>query len=299
MTAAVEWRVRTRTLGTADHTLVMGVLNVTPDSFSDGGRFDRRGDGSGVDHGAAVRAGLEMWEDGADLIDVGGESTRPGSSGIGLDEELDRVVPVVAELTAEGVTVSVDTTKREVAATALDSGAEVINDITALGDEAMAALCAERGAGVVLMHMQGTPTTMQHAPTYTDVLSEVRDYLLARADAAIRTGVQRERICIDPGIGFGKSFADNLNLLARLDVLVGSGFPVLVGSSRKAFLGAILDGTGHGVLARERDHATSATTALAVAAGVAVVRVHDVAAAVQAARTADAIVRGSGRTVPN
>ena len=172
------WRTRSRTLTTADHTLVMGVLNVTPDSFSDGARFE------GAD--AAVTAGLALWDQGADLVDVGGESTRPGSTGVSPAEELDRVVPVVAALATAGVTVSVDTSKPEVAAACLDAGAEVVNDVTALGRPEMAELCADRGSGVVLMHMQGTPETMQRDPSYQDVVTEVEGFLLGRAGAATR-----------------------------------------------------------------------------------------------------------------
>jgi dihydropteroate synthase len=280
------WRVRSRTLTTADHTLVMGVLNVTPDSFSDGARFD------GAE--AAITAGLALWEEGADVVDVGGESTRPGSTGVSVEEEADRVVPVVAALAAAGVTVSVDTSKPEVAAACLDSGAEAVNDVTALARPEMAELCADRGAGVVLMHMQGTPETMQRDPRYDDVVAEVERFLLNRAGVAVAAGIEPTRICVDPGLGFGKRFADNLELLAGLDRLASHGFPVLVGTSRKGFLGDVLDTAGHPVPPALRDPATHATTALAIAAGVAVVRVHDVVGGLQAARTADAIVRRHG-----
>jgi dihydropteroate synthase len=280
------WRVRTTTLTTADHTLVMGVLNVTPDSFSDGGQF--------TTSGAAVAAGLELRRQGADLVDVGGESTRPGSTGTEATEELDRVVPVVAGLVDAGVMVSVDTSKPEVAAACLAAGAEVVNDVTAWGDPLMAEVCAEHGAGIVLMHMRGTPETMQIDPRYDDVVGEVEQFLLARATAATDAGIDRSRICLDPGIGFGKRFADNLDLLAGLPRITGHGFPVMVGASRKGFLGEIAADAGHPTEADRRDPATHATTALVVASGAAVVRVHDVAGAIQAARTADAIVRRPG-----
>jgi dihydropteroate synthase len=280
------WRIRSRTLTTADHTLVMGVLNVTPDSFSDGARFE------GAD--AAVTAGLELWERGADLVDVGGESTRPGSTGVSPAEELDRVVPVVASLAAAGVTVSVDTSKPDVAAASLDAGAEVINDVTAGARAEMIEVCADRGAGVVLMHMQGTPETMQRDPSYEDVVAEVERFLLDRAEDAVAAGIEPSRICVDPGLGFGKRFADNLDLLAGLGRLASHGFPLLVGTSRKGFLGDVIGAAGHPAPPPLRDPATHATTALAIAAGVAVVRVHDVVGGLQAARMADAIVRSHG-----
>jgi len=277
-------------LSTADHTLVMGVLNVTPDSFSDGGRFDAT---DATD--AAVAAGLDLWRQGADLVDVGGESTRPGSVGVSVAEETDRVISVVAALAAAGVLVSVDTSKPEVAAAALDAGAEVVNDITALADPDMAALCAARGPGVVLMHMQGTPETMQLDPRYHDVVAEVARYLIDRAAAAVAAGVDPARICLDPGIGFGKRLDHNLDLLSGVATLAATGYPVLIGTSRKGFLGEILATAGHGAPADRRDPATHATTALAVVAGAAVVRAHDVVGTLQAARTADAIVRSHGR----
>ena len=279
----VTWRLRTETLSNRDHTLIMGVMNVTPDSFSDGGLLP--------DADAAVRHGLELWEAGADLVDVGGESTRPGSRGIDAATELDRVVPVVEELVGAGVIVSVDTSKPGVAQAAIDAGAEVINDVTALGDPAMAGVCADAEVGVVLMHMQGTPETMQGDPRYDDVVTEVSDYLLAAADRAVAAGIASDRICIDPGIGFGKTHEHNLQLLAHLRALVATDYPVLVGASRKGSLGKILETAGHPAEAVDRDPATGATVALAIESGVAAVRVHDVAAALQVARTADAIVR--------
>jgi dihydropteroate synthase len=288
-----SWRVRSTTLTTADHTLVMGVLNVTPDSFSDGGRF-----GGADSITAAVDAGRELWGQGADLVDVGGESTRPGSTGVSSAEELDRVLPVVAGLAAAGVLVSVDTSKPAVAAACIDTGAEVVNDVTALSRPEMAEVCADRGAGVVLMHMQGTPETMQLDPSYHDVVSEVERHLLDRAETAVAAGIDPACICLDPGIGFGKRSADNLDLLAGLGRLASNGFPLLVGASRKGFLGDIVDAAGHPAPAARRDPATHATTALAIAAGVAVVRVHDVVGGLQAARTADAIVRRHGGEGP-
>jgi dihydropteroate synthase len=270
----------------------MGIVNVTPDSFSDGDAFFDRGLPVGE---AAIRHGLQLVADGADIIDVGGESTRPGSAGVTEAEEMERVLPVVAGLVDRGVVVSVDTSKPAVAAAAVQAGAEIINDVTAFGDPDMARVCVEAGVGVVLMHMQGEPRTMQDEPTYGDVVSEVAGFLGSRAAAAVGAGVDRERICLDPGIGFGKSLEHNLELLGRLDALVAVGHPVLVGASRKRMLGQILEASGRTVRPDARDAATAATTALAIAAGAAVVRVHDVASSFQVARTSDAIVRAVRR----
>jgi dihydropteroate synthase len=257
----------------------MGVLNATPDSFSDGGRY------SSVQ--AAVAHGVEMVEQGAGIIDVGGESTRPGADPVSARDELERVIPVVEGLAERGIVVSIDTAKPEVARSALGSGAAVVNDVTGLSDPRMAPLVAEVSAGLVIMHMQGTPRTMQADPHYDDVVGEVRDYLLARARLAEEAGVMRDRIAIDPGIGFGKTFEHNVALLRRLEALVETGYPVLLGTSRKAFLGQILGGS---VPAPERDPATGATVALAIQQGVAIVRVHNVAMTTQIARTVEAIL---------
>ncbi len=280
---ASEWRLRTTSLTTADHTLVMGVLNVTPDSFSDGGEVD------GVE--AAIAEGMRLWDEGADIVDVGGESTRPGAHPVDADEEIRRVLPVVDGLAAAGVIVSIDTSKPQVAGVALASGAEIVNDVTGLRSHEMRRVCAEAGAGVVLMHMRGSPTDMQRDPRYNDVVGEVAAYLMDAAGDAVAAGVERTRICIDPGIGFGKTFEHNLMLLADLERFVATGYPVLVGASRKGFLGWILERAGHPAAAHQRDAATAATTARAVAAGAAVVRVHDVAGALQVTRVSDAIVR--------
>ena len=279
------WRIRDRVLSTADHTLIMGILNVTPDSFSDGGRY------ASVE--AAVEHGFELSVMGADIIDVGGESTRPGAESVTAAAEKDRVVPVIAGLVDRGVVVSVDTRKAEVASAAIAAGAHVVNDVTALGDPDMAAICADSGVGVVLMHMQGDPATMQDDPTYDDVVTEVADFLERRAAAARGHGIESTRICVDPGIGFGKTFEHNLDLLSHVDRLAVSGYPVLVGTSRKGFLGGILRAAGKESGPAERDPATAATVALAIAGGASVVRVHNVGHAFQAARTADAIVRAS------
>ncbi len=281
----VTWQIRDRVLDTDDHTLLMGIVNATPDSFSDGGRYSARE--------SAVAHGLALWEQGADLVDVGGESTRPGAEPVSLSDELARVVPVVGDLVASGVVVSVDTRKAEVAAAALAAGAHVVNDVTALADPDMASVCAASGAGVVLMHMQGEPQTMQHDPRYDDVVADVADYLVERVDAAQAAGIDRSRLCVDPGIGFGKTFEHNLDLLGAVGVFHDLGLPVLIGASRKGFLGQILRRAGVETTADERDAATAATVALAIAGGASVLRVHNVSHALQAARTADAMVRSS------
>jgi dihydropteroate synthase len=240
----------------------MGVLNVTPDSFSDGGRW--------LDAGAAVAHGLRMVEEGADVIDGGGESTRPGADPVDADEELRRVLPVVAAL-APHTRVSIDTRKAEVAEAARAAGASLLNDVSAT----LAPVAKSAGAGWVAMHMQGQPATMQQDPTYDDVVAEVRAFLVDRAETA---GV--EEVWIDPGIGFGKTMEHNLALLAHLDELVATGYPVVVGTSRKAFLGRL---TG-GAPPDDRVEASVATAAWALAHGASMVRVHDVAPTVAAAR---------------
>ncbi|MCZ7529909.1 MAG: dihydropteroate synthase [Acidimicrobiia bacterium] len=249
-------------------TGVMGVLNVTPDSFSDGGRF--------VDTTAAVEHGRRLWQDGADIVDVGGESTRPGADPVATAIEAERVLPVVAELAAAGVPVSVDTTKAEVAASALDAGAVVVNDVSAGEvDPEMFEVVATRDAGMVLMHRRGDPTTMQDDPRYDDVVSEVADALVDRRAAAIAAGVGEHAILVDPGIGFGKTPQHNLTLLAHLDELVERvAAPVLIGTSRKSFIGQTL-----ALPVDARDEATLATVVWAMEHGASMVRVHDAAAA--------------------
>jgi dihydropteroate synthase len=249
--------------------LVMGVLNVTPDSFSDGGRY--------LDRDRAVEHGLELAAAGADVVDVGGESSRPGAEPVAEAEELRRVLPVIEAL-APRVRVSVDTTKRAVALAAVEAGATLINDISASLWES----AAESGAGWVAMHMQGTPATMQVSPRYSDVVGEVREFLMERAATAVAAGVSE--VWVDPGIGFGKSAEDNLRLLRHLPELAEGGFPVLVGTSRKSFLGAIApDQDGSKAAAEERLEASIATAAWAMLAGASMVRVHDVAPTIQAA----------------
>lgn len=261
-------------------TLVMGVLNVTPDSFSDGGRY--------VDPQAAVAHGLEMAAQGAGIIDVGPESSRLGSARVNADEQIRRAVPVIKQLARQvDVPISIDTYHPTVAAAALDAGAAIINDITALGDPRMARLAADRGAAVVLMHMQGTPETMQREPHYDDVVREVLDFLVDRAQKARQAGIPPERVFIDPGIGigFGKTTEHNLVLMKRIDRFVESGYRVLVGTSRKRFIGEITGRTD----TADRLAGTLATVAHGAAAGVAIVRVHDVAPAVDVIRMIRAI----------
>jgi len=260
---------------------IMGILNVTPDSFSDGGRY--------LDAAAAIEHGLELAAEGAEIIDVGGESTRPGSSGVSLELELERVVPVIEGLVAAGLgaAISIDTSKLEVARAALDAGASFVNDVTAFrAAPAIAELVAARGAECCLVHMQGEPATMQKAPHYGDVVAEVASFLRERVEFALAAGIARERILVDPGIGFGKTVAHNLELLDRLDELVALGQPVLIGTSRKSFLGALGGG-------RERDRlaGTIATNVIALLRGASVFRVHDVAAVRDGLEVAAATVK--------
>jgi dihydropteroate synthase len=251
----------------------MGIVNVTPDSFSDGGLF--------LDPERAIAHGRALAEAGADILDVGGESTRPGAEAVSAEAELERVGPVVEALCGPegpGVAVSIDTSKAAVAAAALDAGAEIVNDVTALrADPDLASLCADRGPIVVLMHMLGDPRTMQDDPRYDDVVSDVRAFLAERVDVATAAGIDEERIWIDPGIGFGKTVEHNLELLRRLAELAELGRPIVIGTSRKRFLGSL---TGRDVTARVGG--TVATNVLALAEGADVFRVHDVAEARQA-----------------
>ncbi|MGH7250697.1 MAG: dihydropteroate synthase [Nitrospiraceae bacterium] len=276
----VALRARGRFIPLDAGPLIMGVLNVTPDSFSDGGRY--------LDPGAAVDHAVEMAAQGADLIDIGAESTRPGADPVDQEEERRRLIPVVrAVCRAVSVPVSVDTTKAAVARLALEAGAALVNDISALRyDSGMKTLVAETGAGLVLMHMQGMPKTMQQAPSYRDVIEEVRQFFVERIGTALEAGIAAEQILLDPGIGFGKNLEHNLTLLARLDAFVALGYPVLVGVSRKAFIGQ--------VLARPVDDrlmGTAAAVAVAILRGARVVRVHDVAPLRDVVKTVDAIVR--------
>ncbi len=266
--------------------VVVGILNVTPDSFSDGGSF--------FDPEAAAEHAAAMLDDGAAIIDVGGESTRPGSDPVSREEEARRVVPVVRRILAarpEAV-ISVDTYRSEVAAAALDAGARLVNDVTALsGDPRMASVVTEARCPVVLMHMQGEPKTMQREPRYEDVVGEVRDFLARKAESAVAAGVRPEDVILDPGIGFGKNLEHNLALLRNLDAIVGLGFPVLIGASRKTFIGRVT-----GVQeAAERVFGTVATTVLAYEKGATYFRVHDVRANSEALAVAEAVLHTFNR----
>ena len=276
--AAHSWRTARRALP-LERAVILGILTVTPDSFRDGGRHFAPAD--------AVRTALAMQQAGADILDVGGESTRPGSRAPEEAEELRRVVPVVERLVGEvGLPVSVDTRRASVARAALAAGAEIVNDVSALThDPAMAGVVAEAGAGVVLMHMRGEPATMDKHATYADVVAEVAAELAERRDAALAAGITPEAIVLDPGLGFAKTTAHNLVLLARLDAIAVLGCPVLVGPSRKRFLGAV---TGRAL--NERDAATAAACVAARMRGAALFRVHDVLPTREALDLADAVL---------
>jgi dihydropteroate synthase len=259
----------------------MGILNVTPDSFSEGGRF--------FDPDDAVKHAVEVVSDGADIVDIGGESTRPGSDPVPADAEIGRVVPVVERLIDEipATPISIDTRKADVAAAALDAGASIVNDVSAGADTEMFDVIRDHAAAVVLMHMKGEPKTMQHAPLYDDVVGEVHEFLRGRIEAAEIAGIDPERIAIDPGIGFGKDLGHNVELMQRIDALLDLGRPILVGPSRKRFIGAILNLPEH-----QRLEGTIGAVAWMVAHGAHVVRVHDVREVVRAVRVVDAIARG-------
>lgn len=264
--------------------VVMGVLNVTPDSFSDSGEF--------FDTDKAVEHGLKMAAEGAAIIDIGGESTRPGAKPVSAKEQIRRVVPVIKSLCEKvDVPISIDTYNLEVASAALDAGAAMINNITALSDERIGKLAAERQTPIILMHMQGTPANMQTEPKYKDVVREVLEFLLGRAKLAQKLGILRKRIFIDPGIGFGKTVEHNLLLLKNMDKFVDTGYRVCIGTSRKSFIGKI---TGKENPA-ERIFGTAATVALCVSAGVSIVRVHDVAETVDVVKVANAVRKDCGQ----
>ena len=274
--AELVWRCRGQRFELDTRALVMGVVNITPDSFSDGGRF--------LDATAAIDHARRLVAEGADLVDLGAESSRPGAVSVPADEQLRRLMPVIETLAAAGACLSIDTTNAVVARAALAAGAHVVNDITALGDPDMAGVVASFGAGLVLMHMQGTPASMQRSPRYDDAPREVREFLAARLAAAAAAGIATECVALDPGIGFGKSLEHNLQLIARLDELAELGRPIVLGASRKSFLGRLLGDAPPG----ERLEGGIAAAAIAAFLGARVIRTHDVAATVRAVRVAAA-----------
>jgi dihydropteroate synthase len=279
MSAELVWRVGDVELDCGERTLVMGILNVTPDSFSDGGRF--------LDHRAAVEHAIGMVDDGADIVDVGGESTRPGSDPVSPEEERERVVPVIETLASKvPVPISIDTRKPAVAEAALDAGAVIVNDVSGGRDPAMFRMVNAARAGMVLMHMKGEPKTMQEAPRYDDVVAEVHEYLRERIEAATFAGIEPSRLCVDPGIGFGKGQEHNLTLMHHVDALLDLGRPVLVGPSRKRFIGKLLD-----LPEDQRVEGTGGAVAWLVSRGAHIVRVHDVKETVRVVRVVDAIAR--------
>lgn len=273
------WQTSRRTFDLANRGVIMGIVNVTPDSFSDGGTFG--------DTDAAVAHGLRLAAEGAEILDIGGESTRPGAAAVSADEEQRRVLPVIEKLVASTkAAISIDTSKAAVARAALQAGAEIINDVTALqGDPDMTTVAAETGAGVILMHMRGTPRTMQQDPAYENVVTEVADFLRERMAAAIAAGLSKDHIAIDPGIGFGKTIEHNLQLIAGLRTLADLGYPVVLGASRKSFL-ATAAGCEE---MTDRDTSTAALTALGYGLGARLFRVHAVRPNLQALRLAEAL----------
>ncbi len=277
-------RLGSRALVLGERTLVMGVLNVTPDSFSDGGKF--------FDPERAIEQALAIEQAGADLLDIGGESTRPGSAGVSAKEELARVLPVLQALRGRlKIPVAIDTQKSEVAEAALDAGAQIINDISGLkSDPRIAEVAARRGVPLILMHMRGEPRTMQAGPFARDVMKDVLQGLRKSVASARKAGVEKSQIILDPGIGFGKSFAQNYELLQKLPQLAMQGYPLLVGTSRKGFLGATLARDGKPALPEERIWGTAATVTASILNGAHIVRVHDVAEMAQVARVADCLL---------
>lgn len=255
----------------------MGVLNITPDSFSDGGKY--------FDFESAVKHGIQMFNTGADIIDIGGESTRPGSDPVSEEEELRRVIPVIEKLSNQGIPISIDTYKSSVAEAAVDAGAVMINDISGLRfDERIAEIAAEQDVFLTIMHIKGKPRDMQNDTGYDDLVGDIKLYLYESAELAQKSGVRRERIIIDPGIGFGKSYQQNLEIINRLREFKALGFPILVGPSRKAFIGAVLDKPP-----AERLYGTTSVCCLAAANGADIVRVHDIEEMSQALKMTDYI----------
>ncbi len=256
---------------------VMGIVNVTPDSFSDGGKFNTTEKG--------IAHALQLAEEGAEILDIGGESTRPGATPVPLDEELKRVIPVIEGLRDVGVPLSIDTYKPQVMQAAITAGADIVNDVCALREPQALEIVATSQAGVCLMHMQGRPQTMQADPQYDDVVSEVRDFLKDRLDAAVQAGIDRSRIVLDPGFGFGKRTAHNLTLLNHLNDIQALGLPLLIGLSRKSVLGQVV-----GVSVDERVHASIAASVVSVMKGANIVRVHDVKPTIDALKIVQAVM---------
>ena len=281
--------MRSQTLTLGERTLVMGVLNVTPDSFSDGGKFDQPE--------AAIERALAMESEGADVLDIGGESTRPGAEETSAAEELDRILPVLEGLRGRlKIPVSVDTRRAAVAELAIRAGAEMINDVSGLRTDArLAEVVAKNGVGVILIHMRGEPRTMQRGPFARNVMKDVVNGLRQSVAMARKAGVEKTQIILDPGIGFGKSFAQNYELIEKLPRLAALGYPLLVGTSRKGFLGATLARDGKPVPPEGRIWGTAATVTASILGGAHIVRVHDVAEMVQVARVADCVVQPSPR----
>lgn len=267
--------------------VIMGIVNVTPDSFSDGG--------VNLATEEAIATGIAMASDGAGIIDVGGESTRPGANPVSEEDELVRVIPVIRGLADEGLTVSIDTSKPTVAQAAIEAGAVIVNDVTGLHDRAMIDVVAESGAGCVIMHMNGTPRTMQANPTYEDVVLEVGEFLKWRAESAVAGGVRPSSIVVDPGIGFGKTLDHNLQLMRGITTIAKLGFPVLIGPSRKGFLGEMMAPIRGKTEPADRDAATLGAVAFAIERGARIIRVHNVAPAVEVAHVVTAMVRSEGR----
>jgi dihydropteroate synthase len=276
----MQWQLRNRTLDLGTRGVVMGVLNVTPDSFSDAGAF--------IDLERAVAHGLAMAAEGAEIIDIGGESTRPGAEPVSADEEAARVLPVIGRLARHGILISIDTMKPEVARAALEAGAEIVNDVSGLRDPAMREVVRASGAGAIVMHMQGTPRDMQRAPAYENVVSEVRQFFRQQHAACITSGVHPERLAFDPGIGFGKTVAHNRALLRSLGELAPADRPIVLGVSRKSFLGEAIGSRAM----EDRAWPTVALTSFARTLGARVVRVHEVRSNVEAMRMTEAILGG-------
>ena len=276
----MRWKLKSRVVDLTETGMIAGILNVTPDSFSDGGQF--------VDVAKAVQHAIGMLQDGAEIIDIGGESTRPGSEPVTIEQELERVVPVIRALRAASrCLISIDTTKAEVARQAIEAGADIVNDVSGCtADVNMARVCAEAGVGVIVMHSQGTPETMQINPEYHDVVREVRKFFEERYRTLTKLGINPQSLCFDPGIGFGKKLEHNLQLLHRLSGLIVNNRPIMLGVSRKSMIGAVLGLDD----AQDRDAGTAALTATGRMAGAQIHRVHEIRRNYEAMRTVEAVL---------